>query len=666
MSGAVDQALYGYEDGHRLIASSVPIGAEPGRILRSLTDMAFDGEADSYLTCLPLVELGRYALIRSWPAPEVTRPGAVWSHVLLVDFVDLGALDHLGVLASLFKRPKTGKDGESPGKQYSVARKLPVGSTTTSIPQPKADDDERLRTLWTAYGEDSSGVLRVAGVERLEALLFEIWTQQWPRLRRSFAFRTRYRVAESSAAFDLQLVERLHRDQTNGSLNLQPPGWLERLARDLIKPTATFRGFLRRFGAESENGKVDLQGLVGIWLQLEQEADPRELSTEVCVSFRKQHSMGELKRTLFGPFDAAKKIGPHGELERLIAILAARPAKALDLNDLEFEARVDGLWRGKGDDAVRLLCGLGNWEPSNKRALSILMRSAVENVSAANIVTVATSDDNLALALVEQRPDLLRSASLWRGDEPFVSELLELTRGLDSESRQEVVVALLKNNAQAASDVLAQEPALWWDGLEWAAAAIAEGRSLPRTVAALGRALETVGPGSVGSVPRQLPANTRVLLALVSRPPFGLWRQISAEGWAEVSDDVLRIEGGPMRSRGLVVLLAASGLPASAGTRSELWQKTFGPLHHAIEADEVDQADLGSLDELLPKPSESWQIRLRKGLVKEIRKDHWTPQEVKRSIDSVPAHRKELLEALESKKKGRRSWMREIFDFVTQ
>ncbi len=121
-----------------------------------------------------------------------------------------------------------------------------------------------------------------------------------------------------------------------------------------------------------------------------------------------------------------------------------------------------------------------------------------------------------------------------------------------------------------------------------------------------------------------------------------------------------------MRNRGLVILLAASGLATSPSIRSELWQGVFGPLHKAIEANDVDQADLASLNEILPKPNESWQERLRKGLVKEIKKDRWAPQQVKQAVDAAPAHRQEMLEDLETKKKSRKKWLRDIFDFVTQ
>src|SRR4051812_29550211 len=107
MSDGVAQALYGYSDGHRLIASSIILPTDAGRKLRSITDMAFDGHAGSYLTVAPFPGLRRHAVIKTWPATHL-RPGSVWSHVLLVDFVDLGHLQSLSALATLFKKPQDG------------------------------------------------------------------------------------------------------------------------------------------------------------------------------------------------------------------------------------------------------------------------------------------------------------------------------------------------------------------------------------------------------------------------------------------------------------------------------------------------------------------------------------------------------------------------------
>src|SRR3546814_5522694 len=77
----IDQCLFGYEDGHRLLASSMSLGDQTS-LLTKLSDLApgtLFGSSNGYWTGLPLPELGRYALFRTWPAPEMPRPGCVRS-----------------------------------------------------------------------------------------------------------------------------------------------------------------------------------------------------------------------------------------------------------------------------------------------------------------------------------------------------------------------------------------------------------------------------------------------------------------------------------------------------------------------------------------------------------------------------------------------------------
>jgi GTPase-associated protein 1, N-terminal domain type 1 len=665
MKGVVDQALYGYREGHRLIASSTPITAHPNRVLRSLTDMAFDGDASSYLTCFPLPDLGRYALVKSWPAIEVSRPGAVWSHVLLVDFVDLGAFEHLAGLATLFARPQTGDEGHLQISSYGEAKAIPARSGKSLGVGERIDAEVRRQVLWAVYGESEvDGVVQVPESEQAEELLFAVWAQQWPRLRRSFAFRTRYRATETSGTFDLQLVERLHRNQ-RGAVELEGAHWLEMLVRDLAEPDPALREFLRRFGAESDRGKADLPSLARLWLDLEQRADFRDVSSEVCKDFRKRQSMQQLKSALFGPADQERAIGPKEEPERLKGILAARPATALDLDDLEFRLRVDRLWQSERHQAVDLLRDISTWKPPNKQAVTMLLESAVANVAATDVPVLASSDEGLAIALVTKRPELLKSPAVWRTEAAFVGELLELAHTLDAANRLEILLVLLRNNSAAANDVLAQEPELWWDAIGWGAHAIEEGRSWSRTVSALQRALESVGPGGVGSAPGDLSEGGRVLLAVVASPLLGLWRQVRADQWAAVASAVVKIEDPHIRHRAMLVLLAATGLPTNGAARTRLWLAAFGPLHEALGRDEVDEDDLSILNDVLPKPNEDWQERLRKGLMKEMKKDRWDPQDIRHALDSVPAHREEMLKGLESKKKSRKSWAREIVDFFS-
>lgn len=80
------------------------LAPEAQRSLRSMTDMAFDGKSEQLLTVYPLPVHSKQAFIRSWPAEGWVRPGSVWSHVLLVDFIDVGMLPDLSQLEDLFQR----------------------------------------------------------------------------------------------------------------------------------------------------------------------------------------------------------------------------------------------------------------------------------------------------------------------------------------------------------------------------------------------------------------------------------------------------------------------------------------------------------------------------------------------------------------------------------
>src|ERR1700733_7049151 len=103
----VEQTLHGYSEGHRLIAGSVKLGQQDARTMLVLSDASGSGTripTDGYLTGYPLVGAGKYVLARTWSAPEMSRPGCVWTHSLLIDFADLARLASAGELVDRFKR----------------------------------------------------------------------------------------------------------------------------------------------------------------------------------------------------------------------------------------------------------------------------------------------------------------------------------------------------------------------------------------------------------------------------------------------------------------------------------------------------------------------------------------------------------------------------------
>ena len=76
----VHQCLFGYDDGHRMLSSSLPLSRAGSSLLLLLSDLEPGiqlGHVDSYWTGLPVATDKVYALLRTWAAPEMPRPGCV-------------------------------------------------------------------------------------------------------------------------------------------------------------------------------------------------------------------------------------------------------------------------------------------------------------------------------------------------------------------------------------------------------------------------------------------------------------------------------------------------------------------------------------------------------------------------------------------------------------
>src|SRR4051794_28743169 len=106
MAVLAHQALFGYEDGHRLLASSDELSPADRRLLVRQTDSPDAGKVQGWAELLAGYPLpsGLFALTLTWPAPEMPRPGCVWTHALLFTEEALGAIDPPSVPLS-FRRP---------------------------------------------------------------------------------------------------------------------------------------------------------------------------------------------------------------------------------------------------------------------------------------------------------------------------------------------------------------------------------------------------------------------------------------------------------------------------------------------------------------------------------------------------------------------------------
>ena len=109
----IEQALHGYSEGHRLLATSVAsLSSSDLRKMALLSDwneyVSAQDDDSSYLMCYPLPESPYYVVAKTWYADEKERPGCVWTHSLLIDLQGQSGFFDYQLLYPFFQRPKDG------------------------------------------------------------------------------------------------------------------------------------------------------------------------------------------------------------------------------------------------------------------------------------------------------------------------------------------------------------------------------------------------------------------------------------------------------------------------------------------------------------------------------------------------------------------------------
>lgn len=109
----IHQLLYGYNNGHQLLAGSVGIESREDNILLDrITDWTgFVPNKDPstpYMVSAYLPHSNMYAICLTWYADEMERSGCVWSHVLLVEINQITPDFSFLQLLRFFKRPLGG------------------------------------------------------------------------------------------------------------------------------------------------------------------------------------------------------------------------------------------------------------------------------------------------------------------------------------------------------------------------------------------------------------------------------------------------------------------------------------------------------------------------------------------------------------------------------
>lgn len=409
----VHQTVHGYAEGHRQFAASVTLKPRDVKTMLVLSDISGSGariDDNGYLTGYPLVESRMYALARTWAAPEMPRPGCVWTHTLLVDFSDLATLPDPAALLSLFRRPKQG-DLSTYGTDLAVF----VGQDSSGLNADAVEFAKRL--LAGLYDKPHNRVIAAhPSALDVDPVVISVWAQQWPRLRRAFRFCTMAAADRSieSTVFDLQILPSLDRNVRSRFQDVveindngpQSEAWLNDAVSDLAHPdVAGLRTFLRQIGGDVDSGREAFRSLCQLHVLIQGfGADPGAIGK--AISLLEDELVTVQARAARG-FVATAALEQLEQLDNSVLDFLVRHLELAEPDAVARHAAPLGaeIWRRTPDRLSKMLEG-----NDLERSIS---EGGFEALSVDELVGGVIRVPSLSTVALRHRPELIARPEFW-------------------------------------------------------------------------------------------------------------------------------------------------------------------------------------------------------------------------------------------------------------
>ncbi|MDW5312996.1 hypothetical protein [Rhizobium sp. PL01] len=437
----VHQAVFGYSNGHRLLASSMQLGSVDTYELAAASDMAPGVSLDragSYVTGLVLPESKIYALMRTWEAPEMQRPGCVWTHVLLLSKSLISSQIDLGVLSPLFTRPADYQ------RENAFSAPLAVGRRERAAPPPRKLIEQVLTACY-----DKAFLSASMGQEAdMERAILAVWSQQWPRMRSTFCFRS----VQSSSLLPGQTLKFASEGKLRTS---EPSSWLQLAVDDAVSDVVTpLRRFLWRYGKDIDPARRPFVVLVEIFALLEGKGTTYSHAVEVFK--RLAPGQGQtLKRDLLGLSPSKLSLVKNVSPATLIRLMVEHDVSDLNVTDGEIVELM-----GNATDAVlpELALVLDHNEASLGSRFGMIFDAILPSLTSESLET-----DELSVRFVfealKRRPVLISEEAIKRLSSDDLVALLATT-GADLETYEILRALFQRSSDEISTSVVAEFPLL--------------------------------------------------------------------------------------------------------------------------------------------------------------------------------------------------------------
>lgn len=594
----IDQALFGYADGHRQLACSTRLPASDMYELASRSDLAPGVRLDpqgSYITGFNLPESRIFAFVKTWLAPEMPRPGCVWSHALLLPKNFLAAQVDLSILNTFFQRPESAADRQPYVNKLEIRRFAKGAPANPSL----------VKKILDAYYESKDLTLETISQAELQRAVLAVWSQQWPKLRAEFEFRTALTTASVS---NNGLYVRLGAASERSPGKIRETRWLEPAVADAIAQEVTpLRRFLWRYGKDIAKPRRAFIDLVGLYV-VAQDASPGLSIEQVVSTFRRLPGKGDgatLKRDILGVSVPPLALVPRIKREDFVAVLRrVRPVenKIMTVEELRRSTRSYGL-----SAIPEFAQALVSREAESILELDVVFED-IEEAATLDELHDERTPTAFSLRVLQKRPHLIREFDIARLPATAVEQLLPFVD--DPKALEVLFVCLLRVPPSDDTIGVMQrhgEPAL--------RAAISSSidqtmhpqwlKVLPKMARSLldEELLRLEGMSSV--------SHALLLLDFPSFPAV-----TAAKWWAAATRDGK--QGLPSDSTVVMAYVLVRSFQESLSRNIDLISATLPQVRAAVLSNTLPEVIRSLLDEKLPRISENWDFNKR--LLKVLRR----------------------------------------------
>ncbi len=459
----IEQTFHGYSNGHKLIKFSKTLSNDAERTMLLLSDLSgssIENGFDSYITGYPLKNDSYFVLSKTWYASEMERPGCVWTHSLLIHFSDLSQISNLSFLNNYFIRPSNENDLDL--YESSIEVNINQLDNKNNYFENNIVSENKLKeilfNLYTYF--DKSIYVTTKNSAIYEYYLLYMWSQQWPKLRRSFTFCTgalsNRKVFNTS--FDLQFipqqqVDTIKRENPSGifidNLDSENYGndWIVFLFYNLYNENQEFKKFLWTYGIETKNGRKDFSKLVLIYLMLKKINDIeslRKLIEHINDYFPKCNEFNYLKIFLFGSYRKSNDypLINFSEEEILTEIITTSHNSGYDPNKLLIRKRSEEFWKKNNHKSIKIISNMLYKDFTNlgKEFIIGVVESIKEN-------EMELLSNEMLLLFVNINCHLLLFNSTWQRQKKVQTDIFDLVMSfqnkLNNEENKQIINIIL-------------------------------------------------------------------------------------------------------------------------------------------------------------------------------------------------------------------------------